>query len=474
MSARTGRPLAQGDVLWEPPADARERFELGRYLEWLRSERGLDFPGYEEALALVDLRSRGVLGVDLGLLRGSLACTLRAGARLARDARRRVVPGSSAELRRAHARPGRGRREVAVVAYSQTREPHGAHVRRPQGAGRARASGTEAPRRRARRPGRRLPAEHPGDARRLPRDRESRCDLGDVPAGVRCPERSPSARAARAEGAPRCRALPLRREARRSSRAGGRDPGGPGEPGDRRPRAVPRGCRRRTPGRRLLGRAPRGERAARVRAVAVLAPAVRALLLRHDRPAEGDRALPRRHPARAPEEPRLQLGPEARRPAPVVHDDRLDDVERARLRAAPACVDRHDRRQPGVSRPLLPVAAHRGDEADLLRAEPRLHDGVSQGGARAGDALRPLLGPHGLRGGLAVAARGVRVALRAVRAGHQRQRRQRRDRRLHGARPGLPAPSRVGGRDVGAHARRRRRTRSGRTGSRSSASSASS
>ena len=238
MSARTGRPLAQGDVLWEPPADARERFELGRYLEWLRSERGLDFPGYEEALALVDLRSRGVLGVDLGLLRGPLARTVRAGARIARDARRRVVPGRAAELRRAHARPGRGRRRGRGRRVLADARADGAHVRRPQGAGRARAGGPEAARRRPRRPGRRLPAEHPGDARRVPRDREPRRDLGDVPAGVRRPERSPSAGAARAEGAPRCRALPLRREARRSSRAGGRDPSRSAEPGDRRPRAV--------------------------------------------------------------------------------------------------------------------------------------------------------------------------------------------------------------------------------------------
>jgi len=37
-----------GDVLWTPPADARERFELGRYLRWLERERGLRFAGYEE------------------------------------------------------------------------------------------------------------------------------------------------------------------------------------------------------------------------------------------------------------------------------------------------------------------------------------------------------------------------------------------------------------------------------------------
>ena len=48
MAARGDRPLSQGQVLWTPPADARERFQLGRYLDWLKTERGLDFPGYHE------------------------------------------------------------------------------------------------------------------------------------------------------------------------------------------------------------------------------------------------------------------------------------------------------------------------------------------------------------------------------------------------------------------------------------------
>ena len=48
MRALEDGALAVGQVLWTPPPDARERFELGRYLEWLRDERGLDFPGYEE------------------------------------------------------------------------------------------------------------------------------------------------------------------------------------------------------------------------------------------------------------------------------------------------------------------------------------------------------------------------------------------------------------------------------------------
>ena len=48
MSAPTGRPIVQGDVLWSPPSDARERFVIGRYLGWLERERGLSFAGYDE------------------------------------------------------------------------------------------------------------------------------------------------------------------------------------------------------------------------------------------------------------------------------------------------------------------------------------------------------------------------------------------------------------------------------------------
>jgi acetoacetyl-CoA synthetase len=48
MSPSTGQPIAQGDVLWSPPPDARERFVIGRYLGWLERERGLSFAGYDE------------------------------------------------------------------------------------------------------------------------------------------------------------------------------------------------------------------------------------------------------------------------------------------------------------------------------------------------------------------------------------------------------------------------------------------
>src|ERR671930_1995085 len=37
-----------GDVLWTPPADVRETTELGRFLDFVRDERGDDFGGYDD------------------------------------------------------------------------------------------------------------------------------------------------------------------------------------------------------------------------------------------------------------------------------------------------------------------------------------------------------------------------------------------------------------------------------------------
>ena len=72
--------------------------------------------------------------------------------------------------------------------------------------------------------------------------------------------------------------------------------------------------------------------AARVRARAVGSPAVGALLLGHDGTAEGDRAWPRRDPGRDAEEDAPPPRPARRRPAVLVHHDRLDDVELRRRR----------------------------------------------------------------------------------------------------------------------------------------------
>ena len=37
-----------GDILWTPPADWRDTTEIGRFVNWLRDERALEFGGFDE------------------------------------------------------------------------------------------------------------------------------------------------------------------------------------------------------------------------------------------------------------------------------------------------------------------------------------------------------------------------------------------------------------------------------------------
>jgi acetoacetyl-CoA synthetase len=63
-----------GDILWEPPADLRQSTEVGRFMEWLRDRRALEFEGYDE----LQRWSTGDLeGFDLGVLRGAGARGVR-------------------------------------------------------------------------------------------------------------------------------------------------------------------------------------------------------------------------------------------------------------------------------------------------------------------------------------------------------------------------------------------------------------
>ena len=72
--------------------------------------------------------------------------------------------------------------------------------------------------------------------------------------------------------------------------------------------------------------------------------ALGAVLVWHDRPAEGDRPGSGRDPAGAPEEGEPALEPRARGPLLLVHHDRLDDVELPGRRAAGRLGDRALRR----------------------------------------------------------------------------------------------------------------------------------
>ena len=117
------RPPTQGQILWTPPADVRERTEIGSYLAWLRRERGLDFVDY-------DALWRWSVG-DLEGFWSSLweYFEIRAHAPYERVLGSRAMPGAEwfpgARLNYAEHMLGRDEDvdSVAVVAYSQTREP---------------------------------------------------------------------------------------------------------------------------------------------------------------------------------------------------------------------------------------------------------------------------------------------------------------------------------------------------------------
>ncbi len=466
--------LAQGEVLWTPPADVAERTELGSYLAWLRRERGLDFPGYDELWqwSVTDLEGFWSSLWDYFGIRASVPYERVLGSR--------AMPGAEwfpgARLNYAEHMLGRDddAGEVAVVAHSQTRDP----VELTFGELRAQVARARAGLERLGvGPGDRVVAYLPNIPETLvaflataslgavwatcPPEfgvRSVVSRLGQLEPAVllavagygwgdrRVDRREPIA-AIRAQ-------LPTLRAVVHVPYVGGED--------DVLPDAT------------LVGRPARGGRAARVRAGAVRASALRPLLVRDDRTAEGDRPRARRHPARAPEEPRPQLGSAAGRPPPVVHDDRVDDVERARLDAARPRVDRDGGREPVLSGPRAAMAARRDDPPDDAGPRPGVRDGLPQGGGGARSALRPLVAPLDRRRGVAADPRGLRVALRPGRPGRPPEHRKRRHRHLHGDRAGEPAAAGLRGRDVGTLPRGRgpglragraaRRRRAGRAG----------
>jgi acetoacetyl-CoA synthetase len=115
-------PPVIGDVLWIPPADVRATTEIGRYLDWLRDERGRDLAGYDELWRWsVD---------DLEGFWGSVwdFFGIRAHAPYERVLGARAMPGAKwfPGARLNYAEHALGTDEdadaVAVVARSQTRE----------------------------------------------------------------------------------------------------------------------------------------------------------------------------------------------------------------------------------------------------------------------------------------------------------------------------------------------------------------
>ncbi len=112
-----------GDILWTPPADLRQTTEIGRYLNWLRDERGRDLADY-------DALQRWSVS-DLEGFWGSIwdFYGIRAHTPYERVLTNRAMPGAvwfrGATLNYAEHLVGReeDKDRVAVLARSQTRPP---------------------------------------------------------------------------------------------------------------------------------------------------------------------------------------------------------------------------------------------------------------------------------------------------------------------------------------------------------------
>ena len=123
MTVHAGTTPSQGQVLWTPPLDARERFQVGRFLEWLRRERGLDFSDYHELRrwSTSDLEGFWTSIWDFFEIRAHTPYERVLGSR--------EMPGAEwfPGARLNYAEHAVGRDEdvdaVAIVAHSQSREP---------------------------------------------------------------------------------------------------------------------------------------------------------------------------------------------------------------------------------------------------------------------------------------------------------------------------------------------------------------
>ena len=259
------------------------------------------------SVAVVGRGPRGILGVDLGVLRLRAAHTVRARARLPGDAGSGVVPG--ARLNYAEHLVGRDEDADRVAVSPSPRR--GREMELTFGELReqvARAGPGCSARRRPRRPRRRLHC--PTSPRRS------------------WPSSPPPASGRSGPPAPRVRGAQRHRPVRPDRAQGVADRGRLRLPRPlRQRRAEVEAIRRASPAsstssgalrRGASADAGRGHEllrsagTARVRAGGLRPPALRALLLGDDRAAQGDRARPRRPAGGAPQEPGPRLGPQAR------------------------------------------------------------------------------------------------------------------------------------------------------------------
>ena len=161
-------------------------------------------------------------------------------------------------------------------------------------------------------------------------------------------------------------------------------------------------------------------------------PAVGPVQLGDDGVAQADRPQPGRDPAGAaqglPPAPRRAAG----RPDLLVLDDRLDDVEHARRRAADGSADRLFDGNPGYPNMDASLGHRRADPDQLLRGQRGLHRGIDEGRRASPPGAGSERAAVGRLDRFAAVARGLPLGVRRARTRHVAVLDLRRDRPLHG------------------------------------------
>ena len=378
-------------VLWAPDEARIERADDHALRALARGDRAASDEGYHDLWRWSVDRARGVLGLDLGLLRRAAVGSRTSACSAARDARR--ASGS----------PARG--STTPSTSSATGSPRRVAIRhaselRPlarDDLGRARDATRRVRRRRCARSG-----SGPATAS----SRTCRTSSRPSSRSSRARASARSGRAARPTSARAASSTASRRSSRgccspstATATAGATTTGSTSSRAlqeampslERRRPALPR---RRSPRSARSRARPRWDDFARRGRREALAFAQRRLRPSAVGPLQlGTTGLPKAivhgHGGILLEHLKklhLHLDLQARRPLLLVHDDRLDDVELPRRRAADRRVDRALRRQPRPPRPRRALGPRRGGGHHVLRTSAQLRRRLHEGRRRAARA----------------------------------------------------------------------------------------